>query len=80
MESSRTAGRARRYEFRVVGRLSERARCAFRGMHVREVPAETVIRGDVAEDGGIQQVLDVIQRLGMQVVSVRSTSAGRRAD
>ena len=80
MESMRSAGRERRYEFRVVGRLSERARCAFRGMDVREVPAETVIRGDVAEEGGLQEVLDVIQRLGMQVVSVQHTSAGRRAD
>ena len=80
MEPSRTAGPERRYEFRVVGRLSERARCAFRGMDVREVPAETVICGDIAQDGGIQQVLDMIESLGMRVVSVRRTSTDGPAE
>jgi precorrin-6x reductase len=49
-------------------------------MRVREVPAETVITGDVAEDGGVQEVLTLIQSLGLEVVSVRRTSADRHAD
>jgi hypothetical protein len=61
----------RRYEFRITGRLSERARGAFRGMEVHEVPAETVVSGDVAEDGGVQEVLTLIQSLGLEVVSIR---------
>jgi hypothetical protein len=67
----------RRYEFRITGRLSARTRGAFRGMEVREVPAETVISGDVAEDGGVQEVLALIQSLGLEVVSVRRTSGDR---
>lgn len=63
----------RRYEFRITGRLSERARGAFRGMDVHEVPAESVISGDIAEDGGVQEVLALIQSLGLEVVSVRRT-------
>ena len=69
-----------RYEFRIVGRLSDRAQSAFTGMEVREVPAETVISGEVAEDGGVQEVLSLIQSLGLQVVSVRRASGDRPAD
>jgi hypothetical protein len=61
------------YEFRVVGRLSERARDAFPDMEVREVPAETIISGTLSESGGVQDVLFLIQSLGLQVVSVRRT-------
>lgn len=61
----------RRYEFRIMGRLSEGARAAFGEMDVQEVPAETVISGDVAEDGGVQDVLTLIQSMGLRVVSVR---------
>ena len=67
----------RRYEFRVAGRLSDRARSAFPEMDVTEVPAETVIAGDVDDDGGVQEILSVIQSLGLNVVSVRRTSGGR---
>jgi hypothetical protein len=70
----------RRYEFRITGRLSARARGAFLGMEVREVPAETVISGDVAEEGGVQEVLKLIQSLGLEVVSVRQTSGDRYVD
>jgi hypothetical protein len=70
----------RRYEFRITGRLSSRARGAFLGMEVREVPAETVISGDVAEEGGVQEVLKLIQSLGLEVVSVRQTSGDRYVD
>ena len=73
MEPVRDAVPAR-YEFRILGRLSERARAAFGGMEFHEVPAETVISGDVAADGGVQEVLALIQSLGLQVVAVRRTS------
>ena len=61
----------RRYEFRIAGSLSERARSAFRGMDVADVPAETVISGVVDDDGGVRKVLALIQSLGLKVVSVR---------
>lgn len=70
----------RHYEFRITGRLSARARSAFDGMEVREVPAETVLSGDVAEEGGVQEVLTLIQSLGLEVVSVRQTSGDRYVD
>ena len=67
----------RRYEFRVAGRLSQRARSAFPGMDVTEVPAQTVIVGDVSDDGGVQEILTLIQSLGLDVLSV-SRASGRR--
>jgi len=65
----------RRYEFRIAGRLPERARAAFAGMDVAEVPAETVISGEVANDDRVQEVLTLIQSLGLEVVAVRRARA-----
>ena len=65
----------RRYEFHVLGRLSEQARHAFTGMEVTEVPAETVICASVADDGEVHAVLTMIQSLGLEVVSVERVSA-----
>ena len=68
----------RRYEFRISGILPERARAAFPEMDVAEVPAETVISGEV-DDDGVQQVLTMIQSLGLKVVSVRRANGARKA-
>ena len=68
----------RRYEFRIEGSMSERARSAFRGMDVADVPAETVISGVVDDDGGVRKVLALIQSLGLKVVSVRRANGARK--
>ena len=68
----------RRYEFRIAGSLSERARAAFPGMDVTAVPAETVISGQV-DDDGVQRVLALIQSLGLKIVSVRRANGARKA-
>jgi hypothetical protein len=60
----------RRYEVRVTGRLSQRARDAFADMEVSEVTAETVITGLVHQDDQLYQLLAVVQSLGLHVVSV----------
>ena len=60
----------RRYEVRVTGRLSQRARDAFADMDVSEVTAETVITGLVHQDDQLYQLLAVVQSLGLHVVSV----------
>ena len=61
---------AQRYEFRVAGRLSERAQGAFVDMSVHDAPAETVISGEVVDDAHLHGVLAQIQNLGLHVVSV----------
>ena len=64
----------RRYEVRVTGRLSQRARDAFADMEVSEVTAETVICGLVHEDEQLHELLSVVQSLGLHVVSVEQVA------
>jgi hypothetical protein len=64
----------RRYEVRVTGRLSQRARSAFAGMEVEEVTAETVISGLVHQDEQLHEFLSAIQSLGLHVVSVQQVA------
>jgi hypothetical protein len=64
----------RRYEVRVTGRLSQRAQDALSGMEVAEVTAETVISGVVHQDDELHELLDVVQSLGLHVVSVQQVA------
>ena len=64
----------RRYEVRVAGRLSQRARDAFAEMDVSEVTAETVISGLLHEDEQLHELLSVVQSLGLHVVSVEQVT------
>jgi hypothetical protein len=64
----------RRYEVRVSGRLSQRARDAFASMDVAEVTAETVISGQVDHDEQLHELLAVVQSLGLHVVSVQQVA------
>ena len=69
---------ARRYEVRVEGRLSDRARDAFVGMDVDAVPAETVISGTVNDDDELHRLLAQIQSLGLHVVAVEQVAPDPR--
>jgi hypothetical protein len=60
----------RRYEFRVAGRLSDNTRAAFSDMKVIDVPAETLIYGDVVDESHLLGVLALIQNLGLRVVAM----------
>ena len=64
----------RRYEVRVTGRLSQRARDAFTDMDVAEVTAETVISGLVHRDEQLHDLLAMVQSLGLHVVSVQQVA------
>lgn len=60
-----------RFEIRVSGRLSDRARAAFPEMAVEEVPAETVLSGWSQDADEVHGILDRIQALGLELVSLR---------
>jgi len=60
-----------RYEVRVNGRLSERARRAFCAMDVTLVPAQTVVFGNLPEATGLADLLALCRAMGLEVVSVR---------
>jgi hypothetical protein len=64
----------RRYEVRVTGRMSQRARDAFAGLDVDEVTAETVISGLVHQDDDLHELLATVQSLGLHVVSVQQVA------
>lgn len=63
-----------RYEFRVSGRLSERAQHAvgdFSEVRIVPVPPETIIYGAVTDQAHLNGILAFLENLGLQIVSVR---------
>ena len=64
----------RRYEVRVTGRLSQRARDAFADMDLAEVTADTVISGVVHRDEQLHEILAALQALGLHIVSVQQVA------
>jgi hypothetical protein len=60
-----------RYEVRVNGRLSERARSAFHAMNVALVPAQTIVSGELAEPSDLGDLLARCNAMGLEVLSLR---------
>ncbi|MCW2532315.1 MAG: uncharacterized protein JWP62_1885 [Blastococcus sp.] len=65
---------SRRYEVRIAGRLSARARDAFVGMDVEPAPPETVIAGTVDDDDDLHRLFALIQSLGLHIVAVEQVA------
>jgi hypothetical protein len=64
----------RRYEIRIAGRLSARARGAFVDMDVHAAPAETVIADTVEDDEDLARLLALIQSLGLSIVAIEQVA------
>jgi hypothetical protein len=60
-----------RYEVRLNGILSDRARGAFYGLDVVTVPPQTILLGDLAEMTDLADVLALCRAMGLEVVSLR---------
>ena len=60
-----------RYEVRVNGRLSERARGAFCPMNVTSVPAQTIVFGELDEPSDLGDLLALCMAMGLEVLSLR---------
>jgi hypothetical protein len=60
-----------RYEFRVSGLLSDRARHAFSDMTVQPVPPESIIYADVVDEAHLRDVLALCGALGLELVSLQ---------
>jgi hypothetical protein len=60
-----------RYEVRVNGRLSERARGAFCALNVRSVPQQTIVFGELTDQSGLGELLALCSAMGLEVVSLR---------
>ncbi len=59
------------YEFRVTGRLSDRAREAVGELTVVDVPVETVLCGTIVDGAHLHGILARFQDMGLQVVAMR---------
>ncbi len=61
------------YEFRVSGRLSDRAQHAVRDfseMRIEPAPPETILYGAVTDRAHLHGILTFLESLGLQIVSV----------
>jgi hypothetical protein len=59
------------YEITVRGRLSETLLAAFDGLTATPAAAETVLRGEIADQAALYGVLDRIESLGLELLAVR---------
>ena len=64
-----------RYEFRVSGLMSDRARDAFSDMIVQPVPPESIIYADVVDDAHLRDLLALCGALGLELVSLQQLPA-----
>lgn len=63
----------RQYEFRVSGRLSDRAKHAvgdFSEMRIVPAPPETILYGAVTDQAHLHGILTFLESLGLDIVSV----------
>jgi hypothetical protein len=60
-----------RYEVRVNGSLSERARGAFPAMNVTSIPMQTIVFGELAEPSDLGDLLARCNAMGIEVLSLR---------
>jgi hypothetical protein len=58
------------YGIRFEGRLTEQDRAAFTGMQIVDVPAGTLIYGEVMDECHLQGILAQLRILGLAVTSV----------
>jgi hypothetical protein len=60
-----------RYEVRVNGSLSERARSAFPAMNITSIPTQTIVFGELAEPSDLRDLLARCNAMGIEVLSLR---------
>jgi hypothetical protein len=59
-----------RYELRLKGCLSERARSAFCTMHVQDLPPQTIVFGELDDESDLRDLLALCSSMGLEVVSL----------
>lgn len=59
------------YEITVRGRLSDMPVSAFNGLIANTTQSHTVLRGAIADRGGLFRVLDDLEAMGLELLVVR---------
>jgi hypothetical protein len=65
--------RSRQYEFVVRGEIGDRFGLLFDGMRLERTPGHTVLVGVVRDQAHLHGVIERIQELGIELVSVNPT-------
>ena len=60
-----------RYEIRVRGRVGEAMLQSFRGLHTEVEPADTILRGPVADSSALRDLLRRIQAMDLELLEVK---------
>ena len=68
-----------RYELRVSGLMSDRARDAFSDMIVQPAPPESIIYADVVDDAQLRDLLALCGAMGLEFVSLQQLPAAGRS-
>jgi len=71
---------SRTYQIVVRAELGERFAAAFEGMEVRPANGRTIITGEVIDQSQLHGILDLINSLGLDLVSVQPVSEEPRSD
>ena len=65
-----TADTRQRYEFVLRGEIGDRFGLLFEGMHLTRTPGHTVLEGVVLDQAHLHGLIERIQELGIELVSV----------
>ena len=66
-----------RYRITVAGRLTERLGSAFEGMDLEPGTEQTALVGEIRDQSHLYGVLDLVRRLGLELVSVETSNSRR---
>jgi hypothetical protein len=62
------------YEIRIRGRVGDSLLASFEDMDAAVRPAETVLRGPVADQAQLHGLLERIQLLGLELIEIRQVA------
>ena len=68
------------YMIRVSGRLSDALLTAFPSLRAQPVPVQTVLRGEPPDQSALQGVLNGLDELGVEIMSVEKLLRAERTE
>ena len=64
------------YEIRIKGKVGDQVLASFADASIK--PAETVLRGELADQAALHGLLDRIQSLGLELIEIRQVGMDTR--
>lgn len=66
------------YEIRIKGKVGDPVLASFSELDASIKPAETVLRGELADQAALHGLLDRIQSLGLELIEIRQVGMDTR--